>query len=429
MFVHRLNDWIRIFFVVYILLLVIPAKISLARSLSVNQKINKIIALIKSRNGSMKAVQDLHGSAKSKEGASAYFPDPVLKVNVFGAPIETRNGPQNFNIVLNQGIKWPSVLEAEQKYAASLVMQERYGLEEFDLKLIYKAKALIYEYSQLASKLENKKKIIITLTKLNKVALNRLKLGSTSQAELTRINIEVVKANQQKKAIQSKMLAIRQKLRAMAGGLDVSHLLPTNIDSRWGSVRSLDPFKIDLSHHPLLKKGQAKVNHALARVAQVKARRLPKLGVSLSYFQIGESKAAMPSSETGKDAWAVGASITLPVWRGKYDSIESAQILEESAKSHSLKQQELDLRASISSTYEELKSVKAISSMFKNDILPQANQTFKSDQDSYAQGQTDFDKVIGNYIRVIRFENQWIDSLLKQALLKAQLERLVAAKL
>ena len=133
----------------------------------------------------------------------------------------------------------------------------------------------------------------------------------------------------------------------------------------------------------------------------------------------------MAGSDAGKDAWAIGASVSIPIWSSKYDSMENSQIAKRSAAQFELKQRDLDLRAGINSVYEEYQSTKDISSMFRSDILPQAGQALKSDRESYTQGNVPFERVIENYIRVIKFEDQLIESQIKQATLKAAIEKLV----
>ena len=407
-----------------ILIVTLPTSSAIA-SPNGGDGIEQILGLIESQNNSVKAARQAQIASEHMQDGAGYLPDPTVKLNVFGSPIETRNGPQRSNIMITQPIPWPSALRVEEQLAASMARLKKEQIEILMLDLRFKAKALIYKYVELSEKLESKNKMIVTLNNLSRVVLGRLKLGAASQSEISRINIEVARLTQATRRVEAKMIEIQQKLASLTGGKDIAALLPTSLDPRWGKINKFDPSKIDLSSHPLIRLVNAKISSAEAGIEQAEVKRLPKFGASVSWFQIDEPNNAMVGSDAGKDAWSIGASVSIPIWSSKYDSIEHSQIAKRSAAQLELKQRDLDLRAGIKSVYEEYRSTKDISSMFRSDILPQAGQALKSDRESYTQGNVPFERVIENYIRVIKFEDQLIESQIKQATLKAAIEKLV----
>ena len=405
----------------WLLTLLIPLSTAIANP--GKDPVEWIVTLMTNHSDAVQAAQQQHTSSKHLEEGAGSFPDPIIKLNVFGSPIETRNGPQKANAIITQLIPWPSVLGAEEALAASLTQLQQEQVKILLLDLTFNAKAMIYQYAELAEKRRNKKKMMATLTNLSKVVLGRLKLGAANQAEIARINIEIAKLSQNIRQINAKMASLQQQIQSMTGGKKIAHLLPTTIDLRWGQMTSVNPSQIDLSSHPLVRQAKTKIHAAQARLNHAEAKRLPKLGASFSWFQIDESKSAMNNPDSGKDAWSIGASLSIPIWNSQYDSMAHSQKAKRSAAVHELAQRELDLRAGIQSLYEELKSTSAISSMFTNDILPLARQALKSDRDSYTQGNVPFERVIENYLRVITFEDQLIESKVKQATLKAALDK------
>ena len=411
---------------VFSLFIMIPVSFSTPLS---SQKVEKIVNLIKEQNYSIQATRQKYIASKHMAKVTGYFPDPTFKFNIFGSPIETRNGPQKFNVMLSQSIPWPSALKAEENLAVSQSEQLHEQTEILLLDLTFKAKSLIYKYVEFSEKIQSKNKMILSLKNLSKVALSRLKLGAASHREISRINIEIASLSQNLREIEANLISIQEQLRSMTEGKEIKSLLPTTIDNSWGRLPSIDPSNIDLSFHPLLRLAKSNINLVQAGLEKVRAKRLPMLGTSVSWFKIDKPDSSMGSAGEGKDAWAIGASVTIPIWSGKYDSMEHSQISKLSAVKYELTQRELELRSSIQRAYEELRSAIDISSMFKSDILPQADQVLRSNRESYTQGNVPFESVVDSYIRVIKFENQLIESQIKQATLRALIEKLVGRSL
>jgi len=388
------------------------------------QSIPEILSLIKSENNSILAArQALEASNFAKKG-TGYIPDPFFKVNIFGSPIETRNGPQKSNVMLTQPIPWPSALRAEIDLATSKESLKREQLEILLLDLEYYAKSMIFKHVELTEKLKNKTRMVNTLNNLSKVVLGRLELGTASQSEISRINIEIATILQKIREIKAKNIEVENILKTLSGGKDVSALLPEKFEVQWGRLGQKSLQDLNIKSHPLIRLANAKVNTARAVIAQARAKRLPKIGASVSWFRIDKPQSIMGATDAGKDAWAVGASVSLPLWQGKYDSMENSSIAKLSESELELAQKQIELTEGINSIFENFKSVRDITTMYLNDILPQAIQTLKSESDSYSQGKSTFEKVIESYLRIVKFEDQLIENQVKQATLKAALEKM-----
>ena len=205
--------------------------------------------------------------------------------------------------------------------------------------------------------------------------------------------------------------------------------LPVTLSPDWVRPVSDALHAQDFSNHPLLLASQAKIRSAEALLAKATSNKRPKISASLSWFQIDRPDSVMNGTSPGKDAWAVGAGITLPLFQEKYSSMERSMIARRSEADQRLRQARIDIRSEFDRTLEEFKSLSEISSMYQKDILPQARQALRSDKDSYSQGRASFERVIENYLRVIRFEDLFIESQSQLATLRAQLEKIAGKNL
>ena len=391
--------------------------------------IDAIIGLVLEHNHSLRAAnQGLNATTQLKK-STGYLPDPMIKSNFFGSPIETRNGPQKSNIMLSQTIPWPADLRADEKLAASQESVKKDEIDLLTLDLIFKTKSILYSYVGLYQKQENKRKMQESLKYLQQVVLSRVSLGSASQADIARINIELTSLSQGIRAIDSKLAGIRHRLQALTSGQLKNLRLPVTLSPDWVRPVSDALHAQDFSNHPLLLASQAKIRSAEALLAKATSNKRPKISASLSWFQIDRPDSVMNGTSPGKDAWAVGAGITLPLFQEKYSSMERSMIARRSEADQRLRQARIDISSEFDRTLEEFKSLSEISSMYQKDILPQARQALRSDKDSYSQGRASFERVIENYLRVIRFEDLFIESQSQLATLRAQLEKIAGKNL
>ena len=324
-----------------------------------------------------------------------------------------------------QNIPWPSALNAEKKKATSLTNIKKFEVEILTLNTVFQAKVLIYRFLELVEKIEIKQKKIITLNNLNNVVLERLKLGTAKQSEISRINIEVAKITQSIRTMQADLIKIQNTLNSMAGDTDITPLMPNKIAANFGDIRNFHPENVDLSSHPLIKFFEEKSRNAQAEIDLAEVNHLPRIKTSLSWFKIDSSNAPMNTSTNGKDAWLIGASISIPIWGEKYNSIDRSQISKRATAELNISQQKINLQNDLKNLYEEYLSISDVLKIFTTDIIPQANQVLTSNKESYTQNNVSFERIIEDYLQVIKFEDQLIETRIKQAILKSSIEKTI----
>ena len=389
----------------------------------------QILALVASHNKSIEAARQAFIASSHLEKAAGYFPDPTIKINIFGSPLETRNGPQRTNINISQSIPWPSAMKAEERLAASTTKINAEQAKILLLDLIFQAKALIYEYAEISEKVESKKSMILMLEKLSHVVLGRLRHGGASPGEISRLNIEIASLAQSLKVIQGRKTEIQQNLKALTGGKDVVEYLPKSLDLLYSKIGPFKPEKVEISSHPILARANAEIDAANAAVVQADVKQLPSFGASLTWFQIDDFDSIFKDNRPSKDAWAIGASVSVPIWRRKYEMTKKGMFAKLSAAKLELHQRELELRTGIESVYAQLQMTSQVSSIFKSDILPQAMLALRASRESYAQGNINIEQVIKNHIQIVKHKDELIANQTKEGLLKAALEKLIGRDL
>ena len=114
------------------------------------------------------------------------------------------------------------------------------------------------------------------------------------------------------------------------------------------------------------------------------------------------SKAAV--LDVGQDAWSVGASVSIPLWERKYDAIEQEARWKHAASHASVDESMQRYDAVLRDLWEQAKAADETANLYKATILPQAKDTLAADQQSYANGTVDFDRVIGDFRNLLTLE-------------------------
>ena len=410
---------------ILLLFLVSSMSQALAKTDYNHEKLKALLTKAQESNPQIKASKEAARSATYKAKGTGYIPDPMVKFNYFGSPIETRNGPQRSNVMLSQQIPWPQTLGAMERQAESMASVESEKTNLLLLDVSFQIKALVFKSVLLNKKINNKKRMLSSLENLIEVVLARLKVGGSSQAEISRINIEMAKLSQDIRSLEAKLLSTGSNIKKLIGSNDGALSLPEGLSPDWISLPS--SFKVDsisFDAHPMTQINKRKIEKASASIEFERSKRLPMMGLSATWFQIDEPE-GITNPDGGKDAWAIGASISIPIWSSKYSALESSSISERSSAQASLANAELDLRTKLSNLYDEFQSTKDIVSIFKSDILPQASQSLKANQKSYQQGNVPFDRVIDDYLRLIKYEDRLEDNLTKLATLRAGIEKVL----
>ena len=407
------------------LFLVLVFDQALAKTSTSQDKLTNLLKIAEENNPQIKAAREVARSSSYKAKGTGYFPDPMVKFNYFGSPIETRNGPQKSNLMLSQQIPWPQTLGSMERKAESMASVEREKANLVLLDVSFGLKSLIFKNIQLRKKISSKKLMRSSLVNLIEVVLARLKVGSSSQAEISRINIEMAKLSQDIRALETKLYATKHDIKKLLGTNNGDLSLPESLSDNWLTLpKDFNVNSSSFESHPITQLNRRKIEKASANIEFERSKRLPMMGVSATWFQIDEPE-GLTSPNGGKDAWAIGASISVPIWSGKYSALENSSIAERSSAQAELRNAELELKTKLFNLHDEFKSTEDIVTIFKSDIIPQANQSLRTNQKSYQQGSVPFDRVIDDYLRLIRFEDRLEDNLAKLATLRAGIEKVL----
>jgi len=264
---------------------------------------------------------------------------------------------------------------------------------------------------------------------LTKIAEAQYRVGSVSQQDVLRAQVEVSN-------LDSELIRLRQQLESAQARLaQVLHISP---DTPLRAVKDLPKEQIPRDLEQIYRQAVAARPELQAQLAAIQRDRRNVELARLAYFPDAAfgvewmgmtTRGAIAPSANGEPNVGVGMMVNVPLYRKRLDAgvrEAEARTVASARQYDSMRDQTVqevkDLFVQATSQYELIK-------LFHDDIIPKADQTLRASQIAYEVGKTDFLQLIDNWRELLRFQImfQRLESQLQQTL--ATLERVVGGEL
>ena len=372
-----------------------------------------------------------HEAARHRVRQAVAMPDPTVSATEFARTVETRVGPQQRMLSLSQPVPGVGKRAAKGQLAAKAaeVSDEVYRAERAETVL--RVKLAYYELGYVDRALAVSDEEQALLGHFEEIARRHYAEGSGLQADALRLQARI-----------TRVLHTRQQFRAQRVSLEatLNALRATAADRPVPTVRLPALPKLDLRTGPLAAAGhraRPEIRAALRRIEEsekrahlARIRHRPDFSVGLTWGNVrarGTPADTLPVPGNGKDSYGISASMTLPLFRGKYDAgvREAAERLAAARFAH--RDTAAEMEAEIRSISYRIQAIHRQLDLFERALVPQAEQALWSMEAAYSTGIID---VTG----LLDVHDTLLDVQLSLARLKAdyliavaQLERSVGA--
>ncbi len=147
-------------------------------------------------------------------------------------------------------------------------------------------------------------------------------------------------------------------------------------------------FRLSKENRPELKAGIALIEKSKTAHSLAEKEYYPDLTIGANYFQIDKGPLSFP--DNGEDAFNVMFTINIPIWRTKLSSqVRSASQMIRAQKS----EYENILNKTwfeVKDNYFRIQTARETFDLYKNVLIPQADQSLKSAEVGYVTGVVDF---------------------------------------
>lgn len=315
------------------------------------------------------------------------YPDPILKYTYFLENVETKVGPQRQIFSLSQKIPFPGKLSTKGNMASKDAEVIYLAYETVILNLIAEVKKNYYELWYTQQALALTKKNMDLMEHMVKITEADLSVDGTTLTD-------VFKAQQQLAQLQYDLLLLREQEETFKTRINA--LLDRPPETKVGVPQKIQfelfgytpetLYKLAEEHSKILKMAKEEIKKSELSVSLAKKEYWPDFNLGFSYIDIGDADSSMADiDDSGKDAYTVGFSINIPLQLGR----RNARLREAKLRRGEAQLTKKDIRnkifADIKSLYFRVKNSERLIKLYKNSLIPQAEQSIQTAETWYKE--------------------------------------------
>jgi cobalt-zinc-cadmium efflux system outer membrane protein len=358
---------------------------------------------------------------------AASLQDPTLGVTTFPQPIQTAAGQQELALKASQKVPWLGKLSTKADLAAHDVDVARAELAAAELAVVQQIKQAYYQlyFTQQALRITEQDKGQLQL--IERIVNQKYRVQrDVSQQDLLRAQVEVART-------EAELVRLRQQVQSaqalLARQLHISPETPLQ------AVDHLPAEQVPLDLEAFYRRAvtsRPELHAALAAVARDRrSADLARLNyipdTTLDVTWIDTTTAGMSGIGNGRDAILVGVNVNVPIYHRRIEAgIREAETkaVATARQYDALKDQTL---MEVKDLFVRATSQEQLLRLFRDDIIPKAQQTLEQSQAAYQVGQVDFQTLIDNWQDLLQFEisEKRLEAELRQSL--ASLARVIGS--
>ncbi|MDZ7742483.1 MAG: TolC family protein [Bacteroidota bacterium] len=329
------------------------------------------------------------------------LPDPTFSFGYFISPVETRVGPQRAKFSLTQMFPWFGTLKAQGDAAALLAESKYQAFVEARNKLYFQVASAYYPLYELKKWVELERENIEILESYKNIALSNFENGKSKMVDVLRVDIMLKEAITNLHILNEKEKPLLTALNKLLNRKEDAEIV---IQDSLGIELIANDFRKDsmIAGNPVLKELKLKEKASRAAGEAANKKGLPKMGIGLDYVLVGE-RTDMSVADNGKDVIMPMLSVSLPIFRKKYDAaVKEAQLQQEAFE---LMQE--DYKNTLTVEYESIQfrlDMQEQKMALYEDQIAESKQALRLLGTAYANSGTDFEEVLRMQQQLIRYQ-------------------------
>jgi outer membrane protein TolC len=356
------------------------------------------IELLLQKNRSIQAAQQSYEAAQERIRTKGVLPDPVLSNTTFLAPIETKNGPMENQLMLGQKFPLWGKLSRERNIAEYAAQKAGYSLEQQKIMAVYQMNRQYATFLKLVNSLSILEKYREELESFRRVALTQYATGTgVTQHPILKLQIEKSLVESQMNTLQSKLETVINELQTLFDGAYTPALFPEDWDIQVPSRPAEEWLQLAEQVNPSF--GKVKASLEIARLQNELATRknYPDLVAGVTYTSIGPS-----SPGSGADALGVKLGLNLPLWLRRNKARVAATHLEVRAQEELVEETWNQIEGDIRSVKKRLDEIEETYRLYQGGLVGESEQMLASAYSAYETGKIGFLDLLDSERMVVR---------------------------
>lgn len=369
----------------------------LALSPDEEPSLDRYILFALQKSSELKSAFETYQAALQKSPQVSTLPDPKLNYAYFLKEVETRVGPQEQKVGVMQPIPWFGKLSVKGEIADSEAKAAFYAFLAKKNKLVASVTAAYLELAYLRSATEITDANLELLKRWEQVLSQRYRAQTGTQANLIKVQVELGTLEDklyELKDLESPLLA---RFNALLNRESFSEASISNSALESSPSQSIKR-ALNLNQQAL-EAQLSKNNPDLLYVdALIEARKkgielahknfYPDFGIGADYVFVGDR--AQAGGESGDDALVAMFSISLPLYRTKYEAGLSQAKKQKRSAEEMRKAKTFSLSSQLAKSIFEFKDSKRRIKLYRHTLVPKAEESLESNYTAFEAGESSF---------------------------------------
>lgn len=370
------------------------------------------------QNPSIQSARMRVESLANRVPQAASLQDPMLGVTLGVEPVQTAAGQQELAMTASQKLPWFGKLSTGADVAEQDVEVARAQLRTAELEVIESVKRAYYQmyFVQEAMRITEEDQQQLKLIESIVDRMYRVQRKVTQQ-DVLRVQVEVLR-------VETELVKLRQQLESAQARL--ARQLHISPETQVRALNQLPPEQIPRDLEGLYRRAIASRPELHAALAAInrdrRAADLARLGyypdLTFGLTWIDTSTAGISPVANGRDAFLIGATVNLPVYRKRLDAgVREAETraVASARKYDSVRDQTTE---EVKDLFAQATSQGELLRLFRDEIIPKAQQTLDQSLREYQVVEVDFLQLIDNWRQLLRFHiaEKQLEAQLRQTL-------------
>lgn len=394
-----------------------------------NSDLSDYLKVAVANNPGLKSAFYSWKSDLEKTGYVGALPDPMFMYGYFIENVETRVGPQNQKLSIKQTIPWFGSLGNKKDIAFEMsnVSFKKYQAEF--LQLVYQVKTAYYDLYYLGREIDITKENMELLKFWESVARTKYQVALKEHPDIIKAQVELGILEDKLISYEDQVPALQARFRSVLNvPASVDIPTPDSITVEEKSAHDDDYISKIKTNNPNLSAIQHMIEKEKHAVSLANKSSLPNFTFGVDYIETGE--ALNPSMDgSGKDPWIASVGINIPLWFGKNNAKKNEAKARQRSAEYLLEDKQNQLTAMAENIiFEHDDAVRKVQ-LYRDGLIPKAEQSLNVNYTSYQAGKTDFLNVLDAQRQLLNFQLMYDMSKTKLAKRKAELDMLAGIDL
>lgn len=318
-------------------------------------------------------------------------PDPMINLTQYLRSPETRVGPQTTTLMISQNLPWFGKLSDKEKVASKEAAAMRYLYEAQKSEVVKQVKLAYYNLAFIDRATEITQEDVSVLERYETLARSRYQQGIGLQQAVVKIQAEITRDKNRLEELKSQRVDLEASLNLLRDFPATTPIMGVSLqDGPAVKINLNDLYESGRKNRPEVQAALLQIEKDEKRIQLANRNYWPDFTIGAGFTNVLERSDLAgilnPPDHNGKNIYSFSVGINIPLHRRKYDAAVAEATQDKIASREGYRNIVNTLESSIRAVGFRIETLLRQISLFKNTLLPQAEQAMSSTEAAYSTG-------------------------------------------